>query len=169
MKTKTILIILAIGLIIAVVFFLGRCSKECLDSSLPSIPNDTSVTITPRAEIKHDTLPAIVKWRTKYVGVPEYVSIADTLFDTINHIDTVEFKAKPFTASHCDTLKTRDTLCQWFNFPEMTFGYKLNLRPDSLKTITINVPVLRNYTYWEEGERAVVWMAAGFVIKTIIK
>jgi hypothetical protein len=133
---KYILIFLT-AVVILVIVILGL--QKCEFNPQPSIKYDTIVKVVDRPVIRVDSIPAKVKWRTKYVSVPEYISI----LDTIHQKDTItRFVTQAFTACF-DTVINRDTLSGEFDFPEFIFrNIEVKQHPDSIMTIikTIQLP-----------------------------
>ncbi len=145
--------------LIALILIIQKC-EPCTE---PSIKYDTIVKVVERPIIIIDSIPAKVKWRVKYVSVPEYI----TIIDTIHKHDTVKYVTPAFTACF-DTIIDGDTLSGEFDFPEFMFrNIEVRQHPDSIREIikTIQLPA----TFGQKMEYGLYTGIGGVVVGTVLR
>ncbi len=137
--------------VVAGMFFLGRCTSEKEIQYVTKVEKDTTEKII---EKPADPLE-LNKAKAKIV----YIKEIDTLIVT-----------KPFVAS-VDTIIRKDTVFVSYNLLDNTFDFHLKPHPDSLRiqTITITTEKLKETPWWETTLYALSGFAVGAIAGKIVK
>mgnify|MGYP001255341634 CR=1 FL=1 len=157
---KYILIFLtAVVILIILILSINNCEPTPPEVI---VKMDTAYVVTPGIHLNIDSIKATVKVRTRTIikEIPAYITILDTIYDTVWY-RTPSFVAKD------SIIFSGDTVWSEFWFPESFFCHEVRTKTDSIREITKTITIKLEATFAQQAKYgvlgAVLGSAGGFI------
>ena len=162
MTTLKYILILLTAVVILIILILSINNCEPVKPEV-IVKKDTTYVVTPGICLNIDSIKATVKVRTRTIikEIPSYITILDTIYDT------VWYRTPAFVAKD-SIIFSGDTVWSEFWFPETFFCHEVRTKADSIREITKTITIQLPATFWQKAEFAGYSGAAAAVLGFVL-